>query len=960
MRRIHQIAIAALATLAMVASTGAGAFAAGPSYVTRQQFVYDLDRAIGLQPVSPAASDFTDIGPSSPYYGYVEAAYQNGYIQGLGGGLFGPKQRLTRAQMAKIEVSALGDAAQASALMGQPTAFKDDSSIPAWARGYILEAVKLGLVKGYPSGDFAPAADVTTIDESAFIRQFVAVFNTFNPSGGSSSTPATINVTATVASAAVGQMVQISATVKDASGAVVSGAPVTYTSNSSNVIISGNQFIASTPGVYVVEASSGTVSGLVTIKVYGLPVAIKLVPSGPVVADGTSTVKLQAELVDQNGNLVGNATGNVVLYYTSHGGATSIVTPSVPAVPMNVIQALQEGTSSAINQGVATFELQAGLDPGQSDTLVAAMYTSGGTVVSSPTAAQITLTSVAEHPASLAIQAPSFLSATTATTANVKVQVLDQAGQPLMLGSVPIDVTLQGPAAFGNGATSQQGYLYTGSGSASLPASVSLPIKSVQGQTGTVTVTATAANLTSATTTIAAVLAGAATNLKVTPPSTATFAESAYSHGLTFGVSAVDAHGYPVGSNQVIRIEVEKNGTVANNIRIDGYTQSDSGVLDDNALSNGSFTITDTGHGANAGNYTVLVSDPNGKLQSAVPTTFTETPGPVAQVSVTAPEYVSLSDPTLTVTATLEDLYGNVVPANGTVLDFSNAPGNPAPGVTLSAASATTVNGTADVTATAPVYVGNQYGVEVSGAGFTAQSVSFTVENTVAGSLQVSLKDIYQGGDSSGTYALAHSTTTAEASDTVQITISAVDQYGNPVTNEPSSTVDLQLSGEGLVPQYVSAGTLTPIGTNEWAATLGAGGAATITATAEQAGVVGLTATDTSISGGSTGAANFTVLPGHFWGYQVVDSSGNNATTNNETVMAGTPVELIVAPVDEYGNETSLTASTTVHLSDGSDGTFSLTPGGSGISSFQLSAGQTQQVVYYENPVAGSYHITAY
>jgi hypothetical protein len=958
MRTVHRIAIAALASLATVVSTGVGAFAAQPGYVTREQFVYDLDRAIGLQPITPAQSDFTDISSSSPYYGYIEAAYQKGYIQGLGHGLFGPTDLLTRAQMAKIEVTALGDTSAAQALMNQHSTFKDDLHIPAWARGYVLEAVQLGLVKGYPNNTFAPGADLTPTDEAAFIRQFVAVLGQGAPVSGNA--PSSVVVTASSSSAAVGQMVQLSATVKTADGTTIANAPVSYTANSTNVILSGSQFIASTPGVYTVQATSGGVNGLVTITVYGLPVAIKLVPSGPVVADGSSQVTLKAELVDQNGNIVGNATGNVALYYTTHGGATSIVTPSVPANPMNVTQALQEGTAAAVTQGVATFKLQSGLVAGQSDTLYAAMYTGGGTIVSSPTAAQITLTSTAEQPSSLSITAPTYLAANADSQAAAKIQVLDQAGAPMLFGSAPIAVSLQGPATFGNGSSGQQGYLYTGSGNPSLPASVSVPIQAVQGQTGNITLTASATGIQAATATIEAVVAGPATAIQVTPPSTASFPESSYSTGLTFGVAVVDAHGYPVTSNQVLEIRVDKNGSVANNIKIDGYVQSSSGVLDDNALTNGHFTVTDTGSGANAGSYTISVTDPNGKLSAAAPVTFTETPGQVTQVVATAPQYVPLSDPTVTVTATLEDAYDNVVPVTGTILDFANASTNPAPGVTLSSPSATTVDGVATVTATAPVYVGTTYSVQVSGTGFTPQDASFTVENTVAGNLTVSFRDTYQGGDSTGTYAVAHSTTTAEASDTVQIIVTAADQYGNAVKNEPSSTVNLQFSGKGLVPEYSTGGALNPIGTNEWSTTLGTGGTVTITAIAEQAGVVGVTATDTSISGGSTGAGNFSVVPGRFWGYQVLDTSGNNTATNNETVLANTPVELIVTPVDEYGNETTLTTAQTVRLSDGSNGTFSLTAGGSPITSFQLAAGQSQQVIYYQNSVAGAYHITAY
>ena len=959
MRRLQRVAVTAVAVMATLASTGPGAFAAGGGAVTREQFVYDLDRAIALQPVTPATPDFTDVSSTTPYYGYIEAAYQKGYIQGLGNGKFGPTQPLTRAQLAKIEVTALGDTSQANALMSQASTFKDDALIPSWARGYVLEAVQLGLVKGYPSGNFVPGANITSSDEAAFIRQFAVVLNAGSSSG--SGTAAAIDVTASTNLAAVGQMVQLSAVVKSASGTVITSAPVSYTTTGSNVILSGSSFIASAPGVYTVQATSGSLSGIVTIKVYGTPAAIKLVSSGPVVADGQSTVTLKAEIVDGYGNVVANAQGNVALFYMSHGGATSIVAPSgSDVVPTDVTSAIADGAAASVNQGIATFTLQAGLVPGLNDMFDATMYNSSGSAIATPTAAQTTLTSVSETATSIEVQAPQFLTADVATQTTATIQVLDQAGEPMLFGAVPLTVALQGPATFANGSTGQQGYLFSGSGSPTNPASVSVPIESIQSRTGQVTLTATATGLPAQSAQITAVIAGPATAIKVTPPATTSFSESAWSTGLKFGVAVVDGHGYPTSADQTIGIKVERNGVVATNIKIDGYTQSSSGVLDNGALSAGNFLVTDTASGADAGNYTITVTDPNNKLQAAEPVSFTETPGQVAKVSVTAPSYIPLSSPTFNISASLEDTYGNVVPASGTLVDFANAPGNQAPGVTLSATSVATQDGVATVQASVPVYVGVSYTVDVSGAGLGAQPATFTVENTVAGNLTVGFQDTYQGADSSGQYATQHSKTTAEASDTVQILIAAVDQYGNPVQNEANSTVTIQLSGTGLVPEYSTGGTLSPIGTDEWSTTLTAQGTVSITAIAQTAGTVGVTVTDTSIAGGSTGAGDFTVVPGRFWGYQVLDSLGNNTATNNESVLANTPVELTVTPEDEYGNETTLTTAQTVRVSDSSNGTFSLAQGGPPITSFVLPAGQAQQVIYYQNPVAGSYHITAY
>jgi hypothetical protein len=332
----------------------------------------------------------------------------------------------------------------------------------------------------------------------------------------------------------------------------------------------------------------------------------------------------------------------------------------------------------------------------------------------------------------------------------------------------------------------------------------------------------------------------------------------------------------------------------------------------------------------------------------------------VSQVAISGPQYVPLTNPTVTITATLEDSYKNVVPVTGTTVDFENAAGNPYPGVTLSANSATTQNGVASVQATVPVYVGKTYYVNVSAAGTMTQAVPLSVVNAVAGNLTLGFTDMYQGTDSTGQYASQHSTTAAEASDTVQIVISAVDQYDQPVTSMANTTVDIQFSNKGLVPQFSTGGSLSPIGQNEWSTTLTSQGTVLVSALAETAGTVGVTATDTALAGNLSGSADFTVVPGRFSGYEVLDGSGNNVTTSGIEVQPNTPVPLLVTSVDLYGSTAVTNTQGTVNLSDGGrSGIFSLTRGGPAVTSFQFPAGQTQQPIFYENPVAGLYRISA-
>lgn len=80
-------------------------------------------------------------------------------IAGFPDGSYKPDEPVTRAQFAKIIVSALG-VGEAANYAGGTTKFAD---VPAdhWAAGYINVAVDVGVINGYPDGTFAPENQVS-------------------------------------------------------------------------------------------------------------------------------------------------------------------------------------------------------------------------------------------------------------------------------------------------------------------------------------------------------------------------------------------------------------------------------------------------------------------------------------------------------------------------------------------------------------------------------------------------------------------------------------------------------------------------------------------------------------------------------------------------------------------------------------------------------------------------------
>lgn len=190
------VTLAAALAFPLVASVTA-ASAATPSYVTRGQYVEELLTAVGVQPDSTATQTFSDVPPSSPYFGYVEAAYKAGITTGMvapsGGqrGVFGASQDLDRAEAAAFDlraydggVASYAEDTQAWAgkqipgspqFAGAQVSFLDYAAIPAALRGDVYVAASIGLLHGFPDGTFGPLQNLTAAQTVDLITQLKAV-----------------------------------------------------------------------------------------------------------------------------------------------------------------------------------------------------------------------------------------------------------------------------------------------------------------------------------------------------------------------------------------------------------------------------------------------------------------------------------------------------------------------------------------------------------------------------------------------------------------------------------------------------------------------------------------------------------------------------------------------------------------------------------------------------------------
>lgn len=117
---------------------------------------------------------------------------------------------------------------------------------------------------------------------------------------------ATVEVTPTTASREVSQTVQLSASVKDASGNIISGQAVTWSSSASTVAsVSGSGLVtANALGTATITAAVGNKSGVATINVVPPPISsISISTANDTLLVG-ETLQITATMRDQNNNVV--------------------------------------------------------------------------------------------------------------------------------------------------------------------------------------------------------------------------------------------------------------------------------------------------------------------------------------------------------------------------------------------------------------------------------------------------------------------------------------------------------------------------------------------------------------------------------------------------------------------------------------------------------------------------------
>ncbi len=146
-------AILALADMGIINGTAPGLFEPD-NPVTREEFAKILVGAMGMSDQSCSGNAFTDVPDGEWYCGYVNIARENGILQGIGGGMFGVGQSITREDMVCMLYNALR--LRGVEMSAAELSFEDAPSISDYARDAVGALYGLGAVNGVSETEFDP------------------------------------------------------------------------------------------------------------------------------------------------------------------------------------------------------------------------------------------------------------------------------------------------------------------------------------------------------------------------------------------------------------------------------------------------------------------------------------------------------------------------------------------------------------------------------------------------------------------------------------------------------------------------------------------------------------------------------------------------------------------------------------------------------------------------------------
>ncbi|WP_046498246.1 S-layer homology domain-containing protein [Syntrophomonas zehnderi] len=144
--------------------------------LTRAQFLTMLAKTIHDLDVTQATpAGFADVPATEWYYNYVNWGFEKGIVKGLDETTFAPNEKITREQMATMLDNFTKSTDFVLPETNPGVSFKDSSLISPWAVDSVNKIVSLGIIGGYPEGDFKPQGNATRAEAATVTYKLLMI-----------------------------------------------------------------------------------------------------------------------------------------------------------------------------------------------------------------------------------------------------------------------------------------------------------------------------------------------------------------------------------------------------------------------------------------------------------------------------------------------------------------------------------------------------------------------------------------------------------------------------------------------------------------------------------------------------------------------------------------------------------------------------------------------------------------
>ncbi len=141
--------------------------------MTRGMLVTALGRLTGVNVKTYTTNSFTDVKGDSDFRSYIEWAYKNGVVQGIGNQQFAPDRAITREEIAVIFANYAKATGYKLPVTREATTYADASSIGSTYNTAVTVMQQAGIMMGGTGNKFNPKASATRAEVSSMLHRYI-------------------------------------------------------------------------------------------------------------------------------------------------------------------------------------------------------------------------------------------------------------------------------------------------------------------------------------------------------------------------------------------------------------------------------------------------------------------------------------------------------------------------------------------------------------------------------------------------------------------------------------------------------------------------------------------------------------------------------------------------------------------------------------------------------------------